>query len=233
MYSTLVGCTLSPYMSNHNLLLVEDDASLGESLQERLSQEGYTVSWVTTRAEALRISKEDRFDCAVVDIGLPDGSGFEVAREITQSSTTPVLFLTAMNSAEYRLEAFELGVVDYIPKPFHLKELLLRVRRILGEQQSRTFGPITIFPQSHMIKVQNAPEVTMGERDFELLKFLLDESPKILSREIIMQKVFRADDSTTPRVVDNAIMRIRSALGPYGDTSIRSVRGQGYQWIQN
>jgi len=112
------------------LLLLEDDISLGETLKERLEREDYAISWSRSLAEAKQEFQAKRFNGAIIDIGLPDGDGFEMAREIRLSRPIPILFLTAMNSAEYRLEAYELGAADYIPKPFHLKELLLRLERV-------------------------------------------------------------------------------------------------------
>lgn len=215
---------------SQSILLLEDDKSLGETLNERLTQEGYSVVWTLSCSEALVAVSKDKFNCALIDIGLPDGSGFTVAREIIQSSTTPVIFLTAMNSAEYRLEGFELGAVDYIPKPFHLKELLLRIKKVMGDIKIRQYDNIKLLLDSESVEI-DGKRVMLATRDFELLCFLFEQSPKILSRDEILRKIFKTDDSTTPRVVDNAISSIRSALGGYGEELIRAVRGQGYQCL--
>src|SRR4051812_43585201 len=108
----------------NSILLVEDDLSLGETLQERLEKEGYPTSWCTSVEETKRLGKLGQIVLAVLDLGLPDGNGFELAKWLKASNLhIKFLFLTAQNSAQTRLEAFELGAEEFIPKPFHLKEL--------------------------------------------------------------------------------------------------------------
>src|SRR5215472_15772146 len=109
------------------LLLVEDDRSLGATLHERLLREKYEVAWVETKQSALGKLNEGLWDLVILDIGLPDGSGFELARHIKSNATMPIMFMTALSTAEHRLEGFEIGAEEFIPKPFHLRELLLRV----------------------------------------------------------------------------------------------------------
>jgi len=217
-----------------NLLLVEDDQSLGETLKERLEKEGHAVSWATTISDAEKLYAQNIFDLLILDIGLPDGSGLDFARSLRVTTQIPFLFLTAMNSAEYRLEGYELGAEDFIPKPFHLKELLLRVNKVLGrkginnkintgtilidlEQLSVTFADGTVeFPQA---------------KDFKVLKLLIETSPAVVSRDEILQQIWQNDSLSTARTVDNSIVRLRQLLR-HGDADhIRSVRGVGYQWI--
>src|SRR6266581_125413 len=113
------------------LLLVEDDRSLGATLNERLLREKYQVAWVETKQRALKKLSEGLWDLVILDIGLPDGSGFELARQIKGSTSLPIMFMTALSTAEHRLEGFEIGAEEFIPKPFHLQELLLRVKHVL------------------------------------------------------------------------------------------------------
>src|SRR5258707_7762054 len=113
------------------LLLVEDDRSLGATLHERLLREPYDVAWVETKQRALKKLNEGLWDLVILDIGLPDGSGFELARHIKGSSSLPVMFMTALSSAEHRLEGFEISAEEIIPNPFHLHQLLLRGNHVL------------------------------------------------------------------------------------------------------
>src|SRR5215510_16421471 len=113
------------------LLLVEDDRSLGATLHERLLREKYEVAWVETKQSALKKLNEGLWDLVILDIRLPDGSGFELARHIKQNTALPIMFMTALSTAEHRLEGFEIGAEEFIPKPFHLRELLLRVKHVL------------------------------------------------------------------------------------------------------
>ena len=117
------------------VLLVEDDASLGRTLTERLERERLEVVWARTVAEAQAQLQGQSWDLAILDVKLPDGSGFGLARELKRTSLTPVMFMTALNSAENRLEGFEIGADEYLPKPFHLKEFILRVRHVLATQR--------------------------------------------------------------------------------------------------
>ena len=118
------------------VLLVEDDASLGRTLAERLEKENLTVQWAQTIAEAKSHLSSGAWDLAILDVRLPDGSGFGLARQIRKASTTPIMFMTALNSAESRLEGFEIGADEYLPKPFHLKEFIIRVRNVLARQRA-------------------------------------------------------------------------------------------------
>ena len=222
------------------LLLVEDDESLGETLQERLRREGYDVAWVSTQADATAAWRNKSFDLILLDVGLPDGSGFDFARLVAKESQVPFLFVTAMNDAETRLEGYEIGAEEFIPKPFHLKELLLRVRRALeGRAASSTGGLASLaidgggrveFESFRLIRADGAEEFLQG-RDCELLRLLASRAPAVVSRDEILDRVWGEDKFPSHRTVDNAVVRLRQALGPAAGKRIRSVRGIGYQWI--
>ena len=119
------------------VLLVEDDPSLGRTLAERLVRDSLDVEWAQTIADAEKRLGASTWDLAILDVKLPDGSGFGLARHIKRTSTVPVMFMTAQNSAEARLEGFEIGADEYLPKPFHLKEFLIRVRHVLARHRPR------------------------------------------------------------------------------------------------
>jgi two-component system phosphate regulon response regulator PhoB len=219
--------------TKHTILLVEDDESLGSTLVERLSEEPYEMTWVRTVKDALIALASRSFDLHLLDIGLPDGSGFNVAREIKLTSHTPIIFLTAMNSAEYRLEGFEIGCDDYIPKPFHLKELLLRIAKVFEgrlEQKTKRSSGMVLHAESYSVVLPDGRTAELTQRDFELLSFLIEVSPRTVSRQDILERVFQSDAQTS-RTVDNSIVRIRTALGTFGEGKLRSVRGVGYQWL--
>lgn len=218
----------------NSILLIEDDETLGGTLSERLEKEGYHLHWSKTLSDAVSTFAASRFDLALVDIGLPDGSGFTFAREAKASSNTPIIFLTAMNSAEYRLEGFEIGADDYVPKPFHLKELLLRIKKVLEAANSGRAtrnDRVVLNLESLSITLPDGRTEYPIPRDFELLKLLMESAPKVLSRQEAISRLWNSDTEVTPRTVDNAIVRLRAHLGEIGDRYIRSVRGVGYQWI--
>lgn len=218
------------------ILLVEDDISLGETLTERLKRE-YDVTWAKSVADAWVIySKTKDFELAILDVGLPDGDGFDLARRMNSSkSGSPILFLflTAQADAESRLRGFELGAEEYIPKPFHLKELLIRVKHVL-EAHAPTreielqdcfinFANMSVRKKSGAIEY---PPIT----DMKILQLLIEKSPRILSRDEIMNEVWGVDKNPSHRTIDNIIVRLRQLLGSDGENRIRSVRGVGYQW---
>jgi DNA-binding response OmpR family regulator len=225
------------------LLLVEDDPGLGETLCERFVKEGYEVKWAETLADAERavagIVDSNGFDLIILDVNLPDGSGFDFARRVrARKLTTPFIFVTAMNSAEHRLEGYEIGAEEYIPKPFHLKELLLRVRHVLethaepgGAAGQLKVGEHTVDLDARAIVGPGGEKEFLQTRDFDLLKLLIDSAPKVVSRDEILDRVWGEDKFPSHRTVDNAIVRLRQTLGDDGGKVIRSVRGIGYQWV--
>ena len=215
------------------VLLVEDDQSLGRTLTERLEKERLDVTWAQTIAAAETELDRQRWDLAILDVKLPDGSGFGLARRIKRSSLTPVMFMTALNSAENRLEGFEIGADEYLPKPFHLKEFVLRVRHVLATQRVpdvlRVHGR-TIDLGALSIVTPDGEKAFLQVRDGRVLKLLIAAAPNIVDRSEILDRVWGRDQFPTPRAVDNAIVRLRQALGDDGGRFIRSVRGVGYQW---
>jgi two-component system, OmpR family, phosphate regulon response regulator PhoB len=215
------------------VLLVEDDASLGQTLAERLELDSVDVVWVRTIADGEARTRESNWDLAIIDIRLPDGSGLGLARRIKRSTTIPVMFMTALNSAEHRLEGYEIGADEYLPKPFHLKEFLLRVRHVLSTQRPARVirsGAITIDLNALAVDVRGHDRTFLQTRDGKVLALLIDAAPRVVDRSEILDGAWGEDRFPTPRAVDNAIVRLRQAIGDTEGTVIRSVRGVGYQW---
>lgn len=222
----------------NTLLLVEDDTSLGATLVERLQREGYGVRWARSLAEAQRELQVSPVHLAILDLGLPDGSGFDLARRIRANSSIPIIFLTAMNSAENRLEGYEIGADEFIPKPFHLRELLLRIQRVLrSKAPARVIvsGEVTINFDSMSISFTDGHAEYPATRDFKLLQLLVEAAPQVVSREEVLRMIFPEAESSeelpTGRTIDNSISRLRQLLRRAPGEYIRSVRGIGYQWI--
>jgi two-component system, OmpR family, phosphate regulon response regulator PhoB len=215
------------------LLLVEDDRSLGATLCERLQRESYEVAWAETKQRALKKLSEGLWDLVILDIGLPDGSGFELARHIKANMSLPIMFMTALSTAEHRLEGFEIGAEEFIPKPFHLQELLLRVRHVLENhpvQRELTCNGRVIDLGNRVIVQPDGRREHPAARDFELLQLLITSSPRVISRNQILDELWGEDKFLNQRTIDNMVVRLRQLLGDSSSTSIRSVRGIGYQW---
>lgn len=215
------------------VLLVEDDASLGRTLAERLEREQVSVKWVRSVGEAKAEIAAGAWQLAIVDVTLPDGSGFGLARQIRKETATPVMFMTALNSAESRLEGFEIGAEEYLPKPFHLKEFIIRVRLLLARQRPPDplrVGRLVLDFDAMSVESPETGKVFLQVRDSRVLKLLVDSAPRVVNRSEILDRVWGEDHFPTPRAVDNAIVRLRQALGDTDAQLIRSVRGVGYQW---
>lgn len=222
-------------MNQKRILLLEDDKTLGEGLMERLSK-SYSVCWAQSLKAARELSSKDQFDLAILDVNLPDGNGFTIAEELKAKSSCQFLFLTAQADAESRLKGFELGAQEFIPKPFFLKELLLRVEHVLEihtpkfevklKDCSIHFDDMSIHHTNGQIEY---PPLT----DMKVLKFLVEKAPQAVSRDEIFDAIWGKDKTPNLRTVDNMIVRLRQILGEDGEDRIHSVRGVGYQWIQN
>ena len=221
-------------MTKARLLLLEDDNSLGETILSRLEKDSFQVEWAKNLADARAQIKSTPFDLLILDVGLPDGSGFDIAEEL--QGQFPVIFLTALNSAENRLRGYELGANEYIPKPFHFKELIIRIEKTLGDklntpQSVYKFKDFLINTESMTVE-QDGQLFYPSARDFSVLSYLIDSYPNVVSREELLDKFWGSDSFPTNRTVDNSILRIRQFLGTNAQEYVKSVRGIGYQWIQ-
>jgi two-component system, OmpR family, phosphate regulon response regulator PhoB len=216
-----------------SILLVEDDRSLGATLRDRLAREGYEVSWVETKQRALKRFGESFWGLIILDVSLPDGSGFEIARHIKASSSVPIMFMTALGTAENRLEGFEIGAEEFIPKPFHLRELLLRVKHVFERHPAQhriSCNGRVIELDSRLIVQPDGERDFLPARDFQLLELLITSAPRAVSRNEIIDRLWGEDKLGNQRTVDNMIVHLRQSLGDTKSEFIRSVRGVGYQW---
>jgi len=218
-----------------NLLLIEDDASLGATLQDRL-RKSFTVQWARSCEEARKAAANSAFQLIIIDIGLPDGSGLDLARDLKRIREVPFIFLTAQNNAENRLKGYELGADEFIPKPFHLKELLLRIERVLSRHPAKTcaFTGVQVDLGSMSLTFDDGTTEYLAPRDFQLLQLLIKSAPRVVSRDEMLRNIFpgaTSEDLPTHRTIDNSVVRLRQLLKRTGREYIRSVRGIGYQWV--
>ena len=218
------------------ILLVEDDQALGATLSERLLREGYDVDLFRGEKEAeAALNNRGPYCLGIIDIGLSDGSGLSLARTLKLTTNIPFMFLTAMNSADSRLEAFEIGAEEYVPKPFHLREFLLRVKRVLDKHHvigELRVADLTLDLTSKTIKFRDGRVEQPNQREFSLLKLLIENAPRVVAREEIRRLVWPEESAENSRTIDNTIVKIRCLLGEENRESIRSIRGIGYQWTR-
>jgi two-component system alkaline phosphatase synthesis response regulator PhoP len=233
--------------STHKLLVVEDEKNVGLTLVERLRREGFDVTWATTAIEAKQAIEKNTFHLALMDVGLPDGSGFDVASFLRKSQPgTAIIFLTAFGNPEDRVRGLELGAEDYVVKPFHLKELILRVQN--GLKRAKYIStPLT--PGAESVKIGKAmihfsrfeaevdgASVSLTHKETALLKLLVEKKGKVVSRDEILSQVWGSsnegdEDFPTSRTVDNFIVRLRRLVETDDTPVIKSVRGVGYQLL--
>jgi len=216
------------------ILIVEDDKALLKIMNQRLRTAGYETRSAETLSEACNLLSTNQFVLALIDIGLPDGDGFELARIIDSQYAFPFVFLTAMSSPEYRLEGYELGAADYIPKPFHFKELLLRIERIIGAQKQLLpleVDGVHLNPNTYELTPKDGEVIRLTEREFSLLYHLIDSSPRIISRQEVLSSLWNNQEKTPARGVDNVILKLRQIGDGIISSRILAVRGIGYQWL--
>jgi two-component system alkaline phosphatase synthesis response regulator PhoP len=231
----------------HKLLVVEDEKNVGLTLIERLRRENFDVTWATTAIEARQAIEKNSFHLALMDVGLPDGSGFDVASFLrSKQPGTAIIFLTAFGNPEDRVRGLELGAEDYVVKPFHLKELILRVQNGLKRakyintplspgEDSVKIGKATIHFSKFEAEVDGT-SVSLTHKETALLKLLVEKKGKVVSRDEILAQVWGSstegdEDFPSSRTVDNFIVRLRRLVEVDDTPIIKSVRGVGYQLL--
>lgn len=226
------------------LLYVEDDKNVGMTLTERLTWEGFELCWVKSVEAAKAAIARENFELALLDVGLPDGSGFDVAQFLrSKQPSTALIFLTAWGTPEDRIRGLELGAEDYVVKPFHLKELLLRIKNglkrakycVASEEDSSssvTIGKARIYFLKFEVEVEGQ-SLPLSHKEMALLKLLVERKGCVVSRDEILDHAWSETEYPTPRTVDNFIMRLRRLVevNPEQPQVIKSVRGIGYQLV--
>lgn len=217
------------------LLLVEDEHAIADTVLYAMAADGIATEHVTLGATALTKLRTEAFDVAVFDVGLPDMTGFELCREVRRFASLPILFLTARGSEIDRVVGLEIGADDYVVKPFSPRELVARVRAILRRvapeptTQSEHIGPFQHDRAGLAIRYANTP-LTLTRYEYLLLAALLSRPGAVLSRERLMDDVWRDAPDTTDRTVDAHVKTLRAKLRAVRDDldPIRTHRGLGY-----
>ena len=225
------------------ILLVEDESSIADTLVYALETEHFEVNHVTTAGEALAMLS-GHYDLAILDVGLPDSSGFELCAEIRKSSALPVLFLTARDAEIDRILGLELGGDDYVTKPFSPREVVARVRAILrrtkgsggsgtsGPQKANTesHGPLEHDPDAMSVSCHGTP-LNLTAHEYKLLVALMERPGRIYTREQLLEKAWEDPGSAMDRTVDAHIKSLRAKIrecSPDGSDPIETRRGLGY-----
>ena len=222
-------------MENIKILVVDDESRMRKLVKDFLTREGYTVVEAGDGVEAMDIFYEEK-DVALVilDVMMPKMDGWQVCREIRESSKIPIIMLTARSEERDELQGFELGVDEYISKPFSPKILVARVNAILRRTLGSTGGDvieaggIVIDKAAHIVKIDGQP-VELSYKEFELLSSFVENQGLALSREKILNNVWNYDYFGDARTIDTHVKKLRSKLGDKGEY-IRTIWGMGYKF---
>jgi two-component system catabolic regulation response regulator CreB len=220
------------------ILLVEDEASIADNVVFAFESEGFEVTWQTLGHEAVALLGRRPFDLVILDVGLPDGSGFERCKEIRATSAVPILFLTARGEEIDRVIGFEIGADDYVTKPFSPRELVARARAILRRARAAPAAPtptpgatsaFTVDEDRARISYRGAP-LSLTRYEYLLLKHLVAHPERIWSRGQLMEQVWGSSQTSLERSVDAHVKSLRHklrAVAP-GESPIQTHRGLGY-----
>jgi two-component system phosphate regulon response regulator PhoB len=219
------------------VLIVDDERDLVRLLEHNLQQSGFETATAYTGEQALHQVRQRVPDLVVLDLMLPDLSGTEVCRQLKSSPKTrsvPVIMLTARSEEIDRVVGFEVGADDFVPKPFSVRELVLRIRAILrrgsaapGADLRDTVGPIRVDPEAHRAFV-DGDEVQLTALEFKLLLTFMSRLGRVQTREALLQDVWDLSSDLQTRTVDTHVKRLREKLGS-GRDLIETVRGIGYR----
>ena len=226
------------------LLVVEDDPKTRAFLADNLTADGFSVSTARGVAEGVEAIRTEFPDLVILDVGLPDGSGLEIMRVVRDTDEvaaridprTPMLVLSGLGGELDRLRAFERGADDYLVKPFAYRELLARVRAILGRAQERPargrmrVGTLEIDPVSRQVVLDGAV-VELSQKEFSLLRTLASDATRVWTKDELMRLVWGHRNLGTTRTLDSHACRLRAKLCVGGDLFVINVWGVGYRLV--
>lgn len=222
------------------ICLVEDERSLVELIQLNLELEGYHV---VTFSDGKNASEHFRsslnYDLIILDVMLPRLSGFDLCRQIREKSSTPILFLSAKGTTNDRIEGLKLGANDYLPKPFDLEELLLKVKiltygsKIKNDLKTILIGEFTVDCSSFEVKMNGATKHTFTKREIALIRLFKEKEGLVISRDEILDTIWGKDQFPTTRTIDNYILAFRKLFedDPKNPKHFFSIRGVGYKFL--
>lgn len=219
-----------------NIFLLEDDEAIGIGLKYSLENEGYEVVLAKSVAEANRIIKTENFSLYILDINLPDGSGYDVCRLVKAKGDAPVIFLTAYDDEVNVVMGLDIGADDYISKPFRVRELIARIKSVMRRcgsdktAQVVRLGEITVNLNEAKV-TKNGSEIILTAMEYRLLLTFLNNRGKVLSRNKLLEDIWDVDgDFVNDNTLTVYIKRLRDKIErePACPTIIKTVRGLGY-----
>jgi two-component system response regulator RegX3 len=233
-------------MTDISVLIVEDEESFIDALQSGLTREGFTVTIARDGAEALEVYERLAPDLILLDVMLPKVSGIDVCREIRSKSNVPIIMVTAKGAEIDTVVGLEVGADDYITKPYRLRELVARMRAVLrrrsgGETEAAVASPaasdvieigdVRLDHERHEVTIRGEA-VKLPLKEFELLALLLENAGRVLTRDVLIDRVWGSDYVGDTKTLDVHVKRLRSKVeaDPTDPQSIVTIRGLGYKF---
>jgi DNA-binding response OmpR family regulator len=222
------------------ILIIEDEKSISDLIRMNLILEGFEAIVADEGYKGLELFKKDEPDLVILDLMLPDCDGFEILKEMQEVNyKTPIVILTAKSDQNDKLLGLGLGADDYITKPFDNKELVLRIRNIfkrmkkaeLNSSNEINIGVFKIIKNSRQFFI-DSQEIYLTKTEFDVMELLMNNHKQVLSREVLLNKIWGFESEVDTRAVDMTIQRLRKKLGAYGDC-IQSLYGIGYKFEAN
>ncbi|NLL42840.1 MAG: response regulator transcription factor [Firmicutes bacterium] len=223
-------------MVKQKILIVDDEVSIQELIRFNLDQAGFDTEVAGDGLEALEMFESYKPDLIVLDLMLPGKDGYDVCKEIRRTSNVPIIMLTAKETELERVLGLELGADDYMTKPFSPLELVARIKAVLRrasgqetqDENEYKVGNIFLQVDTREVTVHGEP-VDLTRKEFDLLHIFMQNMGKVLTREVLLQKVWGYEYEGETRTVDVHIRHLRRKLGPEGETRIETIHGVGYK----
>jgi DNA-binding response OmpR family regulator len=227
---------------NERILIVEDEVSLAQAVAYALKREGFQVRIATDGQEGLRMALTEKPDLVILDLMLPKLDGWEVCRTLRAKSAVPILILTARGEEHDKVIGLELGADDYVVKPFSMRELIARVRALLRrakmtampkEPEILQSGNLTLYIAEHRAEL-NGKELPLAPKEFALLKVLMLNKGRAMSRDQLLELVWGVKEFIDPHTVDVHVHWLREKIepDPKNPRRIVTVRGVGYRFVE-
>jgi len=219
--------------------MVEDEPAITEPLAEALAREGWDSAVAATAADGLELAEQLRPELVLLDVMLPDGSGYDVCRELRRRSEVPIIMLTARGEETDRIVGLELGADDYIVKPFSAREVVARIRAVLRRSSDTAIepaAPIDIGPlhldRPRRAAVLDGAELDLTRKEYELLELLMAEAGSVITRERLIDEVWDVNWFGSTKTLDVHVSGLRRKLGDSADSPrfIHTVRGVGFRF---
>jgi len=216
------------------ILIIEDDQTLAKNLKQVLIKDGFAVDTSNTREDGLAQTEINEYDCVVLDINLPDGSGFDLLHDLRKAENkTPVIIVTARGQVEDRIKGLNLGADDYVPKPVDSNELIARIRAVIRRNSQSalpvlTVGDLVVKPAEQNASVDDNT-LDLTAKEFSVLEYLAQHNGQIITRTMLMEHIWGSDFETFSNVIDVYIRNLRRKLEKHSKVGlIKTIRGKGY-----